>query len=205
MRSSLKRAGLACNQSVAAVRSSGGTTCILPDSSRIYCMRCGANNFPGQPKCFQCGASLPPPESLGVGAPQTVPTPQQYFAQPAAPIPVHRTRLGMVIAVIATAILMAGSLYAMHLRNTGPAASQSGIRSEMDELDRLRRDAGAPAQAAPEQPAGANNTERELDRLRQKYGINDPGSSGSSGGSAGAITFDQYQHGQRVAPAYEFH
>ncbi len=31
---------------------------------RIPCPKCRANNFPGVPHCWQCGASLPPPESV---------------------------------------------------------------------------------------------------------------------------------------------
>ncbi len=39
-----------------------------PGDTRISCPRCRANNFPGQPQCWQCRAPLPPPETLAASA-----------------------------------------------------------------------------------------------------------------------------------------
>src|SRR5438094_785724 len=50
-------------------------------TDRIPCPKCRANNFLGQTNCWQCGSSLPPPDS--VGSPARAPqNPQPAYAPP---------------------------------------------------------------------------------------------------------------------------
>src|SRR5438132_9248633 len=54
---------------------------------RVPCPRCRANNFPGTPACWQCGGSLPPPESFAAPGAYAHPVPVPMPAIPAAPPP----------------------------------------------------------------------------------------------------------------------
>ena len=54
---------------------------------RIACPQCRSNNFVGQPRCWQCGSSLPPPETVGQapssnGRQQSAPTPMPAQTAP---------------------------------------------------------------------------------------------------------------------------
>ena len=51
---------------------------------RLACPRCRANNFVGQAQCWQCKASLPPPEA--VNTPTVMGWAQQAGASPVSPI-----------------------------------------------------------------------------------------------------------------------
>jgi len=64
--------------------------------SRIRCVRCEANNFPGKDRCWQCGAALPPPEALAQQAghlpPDQPATPQPSWSQTMPVVPGRPSR-----------------------------------------------------------------------------------------------------------------
>lgn len=180
----------------------------MHDQSRIACPRCGANNFPGQTHCFQCGSPLPPPEAIAAAgyAPGYSPAPGAV-GQTAG----HRARSGrawlVVVPVVTLVLLVVVGLVLLATRRTAPAAPGGSSASDAArELDRLRKQYGeaAPSGQARETPS---QEQAELQRLREKYNIEGPGGPRrpDGGGGSGAITFDQWQRGERAAPLYEFH
>ena len=119
---------------------------------RLACPRCRANNFVGQAQCWQCKASLPPPEAMNtptvMGWGQQVGTPpaagmQATQVQPVNPqgnwqspagvssaqeMPVARRRGSKMPLIMAGALLTASAMvwFAFH-RSALPPANTSGL------------------------------------------------------------------------------
>jgi hypothetical protein len=196
--------------------------------NRIVCPKCRANNMPGQPRCFQCGSSLPPPEALQ----QVAAYPQQSYVAPQQPVyqqtahqpqpPFHNQfsaqpfqnhspkssnmRVYIIIAIVAASCGLM-TVFASRKVATHRQAESMGTEAQVAELDRLRKEHGINQPAAPPQDADADATRRELDRLRNKYGIGTSNPHNPSDGSVpngGAVTFDQWRRQHNDSTNYQF-
>src|SRR5437667_2351552 len=100
-------------------------------TDRIPCPRCRANNFLGQPTCWQCGGSLPPPEALGAA---TVSPAYSPYLQP------KRSSLGIWIPLACILLLVAAvaGVWAVSKQKRTPAQSaELNMVKQMEE--NLRR------------------------------------------------------------------
>ena len=192
--------------------------------NRIVCQKCRANNFPGQPRCFQCGASLPPPEAVqpaGYSQPHFAPQPQSvaqapqipnHGAFPTPPYPSYARRnssLPLVAGVIAIVVVCCGMLFLFTARKVSARRGATGMAAsaQVEELDRLRRDHGISTPDTPAHDADTEATRQELSRLRDKFGINTGNPHNPNDGSVpngGNITFDQWRRSHSDSTNYQF-
>lgn len=175
----------------------------IRERQRIPCPRCGANNFPGQVRCWQCGASLPPPEEIGAASAPATP-PRGSVPPPVPTRPSRRSRTGLWV-LLAAALILACAI-PLFLRSVRTGAARSA--SEQAELQRLRqqmlRGDELPG-SQPAEPLEQNSVEararRELDRLRQEAGLANPPAD-SSGQvhlqTGGSLSADEWQRAQRA-------
>jgi hypothetical protein len=145
-------------------------------NQRIACPKCRANNFLGQPNCWQCGSSLPPPEALG----QPVqPAPQPYAPVPQAAPFAHTiapaARKGgawktVVPVVLILVVAGAGLIYAAARNQKAPQAAVT--KDLIQQLDQLKAQSG---QQAPSSGTSANGpvdpdvaaAQRAIDKFRR--------------------------------------
>jgi hypothetical protein len=170
---------------------------------RITCPKCRSNNFVGQPQCWNCGASLPPPEALSPSPPvirqqsaqeyPTVaqrPTPIAQFPTPNAHQPYTRApsqsprllglRIALWVILILPALLAAG--WYAKTRTTGNAIdAQKDAAIKMQE--ELMKGLDERIKASKEQPPGTNELDpsspeaqarRELKTIYEKTGVGAP-------------------------------
>lgn len=164
--------------------------------------------MPGQPRCFQCGSSLPPPEALAQPAP--MPPPFQAAAFPAPP-PFRQARRSPwpALAVVAGLVFLVAIPMMLFAGGTAPvrtAAAPSSATMQAAELDQLRKAHGLGV-GAPQTESGDDDTRRELNRLREKYGINTANPHSPSDGSVpngGRMTFDQWRRQNPDPSNYQF-
>lgn len=179
--------------------------------NRTVCPKCRANNMPGQTNCFQCGSSLPPPEPASLPiAPdaraQYHNAPPASFPRPPFAVPRRSPWEAIVICAAVLAVVCGSALlFAARRPNLRQSAAMSaGMQAA--ELDQLRRAHGL-GPTASSTGSGDDSTRRELDRLREKYGLNTGNPHNPNDGSApngGAITFDQYRREHPDAANYQF-
>jgi len=169
---------------------------------RIPCPRCQSNNFPGHTNCWQCGATLPPPESalptpklqpptlnaqrstLNALPPPVPPGSAAMYSFPGA---VPRSgfnwfylRLG-ILAVTLLGMLAAATYYA----NLGRTATNidSGTQQAIDQMEQMNRSMGQmidQSQQSISSPAAMDpnsvesQAKRELERLQRQHGVTAP-------------------------------
>ncbi len=131
---------------------------------RIRCVRCGANCFVGSQTCWNCGASLPPPEEAGAEA-------HVGASRPA--MPAKASKLGMsrsaVIAIAVTVVfLWVAVTLARRAREAGVEARKAQLKALQERLERERL--GEPGRFSG--PITTDPTEaqarRELERLQRR-------------------------------------
>jgi hypothetical protein len=192
-------------------------------NQRTPCPKCQANNFVGQTNCWQCGSSLPPPESVGAPAPAPrsaeVPRRSEYpLAQPVAPpFPQQPQQFhnqpmksgmgtGVRIAIWAVVLLplIVAAAYHVHQRRTlGGIDAQAQAAIEANEKlmrqfqDNVRQSGSIsdPGALDPESPTA--QARRELKRMEEK-GIIPPVPPTDSDGrvhlqSGGTISPEEWQ------------
>jgi hypothetical protein len=176
--------------------------------NRIVCPKCRANNMPGQPSCFQCGSSLPPPEAFGQSAPSQ-PQPYAAAAFPAPP-PFQQARRSPwpAVGVVAGLLLLIAVPVLLFSARSAPvrtAATPSTADMQAAELDQLRKAHGL-GSTTPTTDSGDDGTRRELNRLREKYGINTSNPHNPNGESemGKAMTFDQWRRQNPDPSNYQF-
>ena len=170
---------------------------------RIPCPRCRSNNFPGHTNCWQCGATLPPPESafpisvrsarpnVEFPIPNALPMPppvapgsRAMVSLPsAAPRPGFNwfyLRLG-ILAVTLLGMLAGATYYA----NLGRTATQidSGTQQAIEQIDQMGRSMEQminQSQQPISSPAAMDpnsveaQAKRELERLQRQHGVTPP-------------------------------
>lgn len=149
-------------------------------AERVRCLRCGANNFPGQAQCWQCRASLPPPEEVGIPA-----RPQPQTFAPLAPAP-PRWRAGMLLRLALVGILCAA--FAVTLQVWWPGRAEKADRAYMPsptvvpasrESGAVRMDTGPawdPSVSAENDPVAAE-ARRALERAHRELSLPIDGST----------------------------
>ncbi|MEP6754505.1 MAG: hypothetical protein ABJA67_03305 [Chthonomonadales bacterium] len=166
---------------------------------RVTCPRCGANNFVGQPSCWQCQSSMPPPEAIGISSPH------QFNQQPFAP-PRRTMPMGAVVAITICLILasVVGAYILFGRPHKSDVAEPGSLQAKIDELKKQEAALGKRmGSQVPEPTLGSNDelgsaAQRRLQELKEKAGAMGaaPPSMGNDdirlqGG--GSLTKDQYQ------------
>lgn len=171
---------------------------------RISCPKCRSNNFLGQPTCWNCGASLPPPEAMAPPAstiarypaapvrnaeppntPTSIQPPIQSPTNPYTHQPIHTPRAtGLRIAIWAILILpvlLAMSWYAKTRSGGNAIEAQKDAAIKMQE--ELTRSLDERIKASQERPTGPGaldpdstdaQARRELKRIYEKTGVGAP-------------------------------
>lgn len=174
----------------------------LPGTERIVCPRCRANNFPGAPRCWQCSASLPPPEALqDVG-------PSGMADIPHVPPPISRRppTLAIVVAVLAL-VLMALSIVAVRRLSADRAERRM---AELEALkQRLMQERGRltpRGEASEDLDPTEEQARREIRRLERQLDQMPFGGGGGdvrlrTGGSMSAQEYERWRRElRRSAP-----
>ena len=154
------------------------------NTARVQCPKCRANNFIGQPRCWQCGASLPPPEAIH-GAPAM---PSAPFAVPSDGGPAWA--VAAVLGLIATLACLL--VFAINARNRQAAQEPPPVSAELRALQQERaRLENQPSHNIsdvnnldPNSPlAQAERKKREMEqKLRDRAGTEMPSASPAPGG-----------------------
>ena len=169
---------------------------------RIPCPKCRANNFLGQTNCWQCGASLPPPEAAGTAQNvgftmpnQPIPNPPQLPSVPyRAPgsaamlsLPAGRPKSGVnwfyirigLLAVTLVGMLVTASWYSRMGRQI--QGIDSDTQKAIEQIDQMNRAMGEMIdQSQPSSPGALDpdsvesRARREMERLQRQHGIANP-------------------------------
>ena len=166
---------------------------------RITCPRCGANNFTGQPTCWQCKSSLPPPDALGHAGVNA------GFAGQAYQSPRKSGVGGIVVALVVVVILFGaiGAYVLIGRPGKSGVAEPGSLQAKIDELKaqeaKLRQSSGLPPtdiRPTDTDPLNAQ-AQRTLQDLKSKAG--GMGAQPSMGNGdirlqmGGSISKDEYQ------------
>jgi hypothetical protein len=176
-----------------------------PDRRRVSCPRCRANNFVGQAQCWQCHASLPPPEAMQAPPPSAYP--QAGFASaPIARQSDSRSGLYGVIGVLVVCLIGLG-IFILRPKPT-ETASRDWRQSEQAMIKEAENfDSDQPRLSLPSDPmldaqtrgqtagdATVSEAQRVLERERANLGV--APTSGGSGDirlrSGGSISREQW-------------
>ena len=131
---------------------------------RIRCRRCGANSFPGSQACWNCGASLPPPEETSIS---DVVEPGQPVPQRISPqVGTHRN--AVIVIVVAAVLLAAMYLFVHRIAQSGVEARQAQLRALQQRLMRERLGGAGRIPMAPTTDPTEAQARRELERLQRQ-------------------------------------
>ncbi|HXG24100.1 MAG TPA: hypothetical protein VNJ09_06045 [Chthonomonadales bacterium] len=132
------------------------------NEARISCLRCRANNFPGQTHCWQCGHSLPPPEAVEPSVAWTAsyngPARDRRAAKP------WWLTVPAVLLVLLTAI---GGLFVLAFRSRVSSYDPRAI-SEALMRERMRK---VPLNTGLYVDPVEVQARQELERLRREFGV----------------------------------
>jgi hypothetical protein len=132
-------------------------------SQRIACLQCRANNFVGQPRCWQCQAPLPPPEalhhpsalnrtatSMPPGAIQASPSNPAFTPPPMARPSNPLSGLLLFIGIGALTFILV-LMVALKTRPTAPVAAPQATLPPPDRVvSPLDPSAGTPGRSGPD-------------------------------------------------------
>lgn len=175
---------------------------------RIACPQCRANNFPGQPRCWQCGASLPPQDALNSRpspGPQGSPMPFPARPGPGVASP-PRLLWGLVLAGVALVSFLAVFLLVNRRAANEKIVWETPRRSEPALAPAPAPDATNAANEAPARPENSDpltdQAKREIQRAQRDLAIPAPDSvSGKDGRihlrSGGTISADEWERARR--------
>ena len=197
------------------------------DQQRIFCPRCRANNFLGQTNCWQCGASLPPPEAGAYvpspanilrGAPMQpsqipVQHPPQWQANPNPPFDTssssNRKIWFVVIPVIL--VLIGVIFYLMSMLNSKKAGPTDDLHAQIERLKQQEKgmmDNRNKPTGTDEVDETTQAAKREIQRLREKQGLTapNPDADGSitlqTGGKITSEDWDKARRSLRKSSTY---
>lgn len=165
----------------------------LPGSERVRCPRCGANNFPGTAQCWQCQASLPPPEAID----------QPYAPPPlltrSAGSPSRRIPSAVLIVALVAAVLAALTVFGVRRWSAHQADRRLAELNALKERLLQQRARGILRQGDPSEldPTEAQ-ARREIRRLEQQLDQMPLGGGGDvrlRGG--GAMSAEEYERWRR--------
>jgi len=168
---------------------------------RIRCPRCGSNNFPGRPRCWQCGASLPPPEDAPDG-PDALPAPAAIAPGRTPP---RRDLLRSALWAAAALLVLGGVV--LVARNLRPAREAAGSReqAELRAIERQMLHRGdLPGPDAPATDPVEARARRELERLRREAGLSTPPTDQAGRvhlGTGGTISAEEWSRARRALSA----
>ncbi len=174
---------------------------------RVACPSCRSNNFLGRPQCWQCGASLPPPEAAAPTAAAPAAAQPAFAPAQASPTPSPARRVGVIVGGAAACILVGLTGAVMVSGRSHPSSGGNrAVAAQQAELERMRQqmlhgsDLPQPSSATSSDPTQAA-ARREIDRLRREAGMADPHADSSGqvhlqGG--GSMSADEWRKTQRA-------